>query len=67
MAGMKLVAFYHDFSADEGSTDYGTELDFLVAKKVNDNLAVAVKYASYSADDYATDTDKMWLQADINF
>jgi len=67
IAGLKLVAFYHDFSADEGSADYGTELDFLLAKKVNDNLALAVKYASYSADDYAADTDKLWLQADINF
>lgn len=65
--GMKLVAVYHDFRADKGSADYGTELDLLAAKKVSANLALAVKYASYQADDYATDTDKLWLQADFSF
>ncbi len=65
--GMKFVAVYHDFSADEGGADYGTELDLLAAKKISENLALAVKYAGYNADEYATDTDKFWLQADFSF
>merc|ERR1712169_49069 len=34
VAGVKLVGFYHDFSADEGSADKGSEIDFLAAKKI---------------------------------
>ncbi|MBI5137932.1 MAG: alginate export family protein [Nitrospirae bacterium] len=66
VAGVKLVGVYHDFAADSGGTDYGTELDLLAAKKLGPHT-LGVKYASYSADSLATDTDKLWLFAETAF
>ncbi len=66
LAGVKLVGVYHDFSADTGSADYGTELDLLALKKFG-NYTVLAKYAAYSADTFATDTDKMWLMGQATF
>ncbi len=69
-AGLKLLLVYHDFSADDsdaaGKDDYGSEVGFLVAKKIN-NYTLALKYADYSADDHLTDTSKLWLTAQANF
>ncbi|GAA5217718.1 alginate export family protein [Corallincola platygyrae] len=67
VAGVKLAAFYHDFQSDEGSTDYGTEIDLVASYKINKHFGVLAKYASYDADDHATDTDKVWLQLTANF
>ncbi len=66
VSGVKLVAVYHDFTSDTGSTDYGTEFDLLAAKKIG-NYTVLAKYASYSADSFATDTDKLWLMGQAKF
>ncbi len=66
VAGIKLVGVYHDFSADRGGADYGTELD-LLAVKTTGKHSVGVKYASYNADTLGTDTDKLWLFAATGF
>ena len=67
VSGVKLLAVYHDFTSDQESIDYGTELDLLVAKKMNKKYTLLAKYAAYSADDHATDTDKLWLMAQASF
>jgi len=64
---VKLTAVYHDLSADQGSMNYGTELDLVAAYKVNKQLSTVVKYAAYDADELATDTDKLWLMATFKF
>ncbi len=61
LGGVKLLAVYHDFSADEGSDDYGSELDLLAAKKFGKHYQLGLKYASYQADTWKSDTDKIWL------
>jgi len=66
-AGVKLAAIYHDFSSDEGSTDYGTELDLVAAKKFTKNYSAGIKLASYSADNYKSDTDKVWIWGQLKF
>lgn len=65
VAGVKLVGVYHDFSANEGGADYGTELDLLVAKKFNKTFTGLIKYADYSADTFSKDTSKLWLQVEM--
>jgi hypothetical protein len=65
VAGVKLVGVYHDFSADEGGADYGTELDLLVARKFNKTFTGLIKYADYSADSFSNDTSKIWLQVEM--
>ncbi len=59
--GVKIVGAYHDFSADEGGDDYGTELDLAITRKFKEIYTVGAKYASYDAGSLSTDTDKLWL------
>lgn len=67
VAGVKLTAVYHDFSADAGGADYGSEWDLLAARKLGKHYALGAKYASYDADSFATDTDKFWLWGEVAF
>jgi hypothetical protein len=57
----KLTAVYHDFSADSGGASWGTELDASVVYTTSWKQQFAFKFALYSADDWSTDTDKIWL------
>ncbi|WDD98720.1 alginate export family protein [Thalassomonas actiniarum] len=67
VSGIKLSATYHDFSADEGNADWGSEIDLVAAYAVDKNYSVLLKYASYDADDHSTDTDKIWFQVAAKF
>lgn len=67
IAGVKLTAVYHDFQADRGGADFGTELDLLAAKKFGKHYTAGIKYASYEADTFSVDTDKFWLWGGISF
>jgi len=66
-SGMKFVGLYHDFSSDYGSTDYGTELNLVLVKPINKSFKGLVKYADYNADDFSTDTKKIWFALEANF
>ncbi|HBJ39597.1 MAG TPA: hypothetical protein DDZ20_02130, partial [Hyphomonas sp.] len=63
-SGVALTAVYHDFSADVGGADYGSELDLAASAKW-DKIGITLKYADYSADDFATNTSKFWIQFDF--
>lgn len=67
ISDVKLSATYHDFSADVGGKNWGSEIDLVATYEINKNYSVLVKAASYSADDYGTDTDKIWLQGVAKF
>jgi len=69
VADIKLVGVYHDFSADEGGDDYGTELDLLATKKFGKHYSAGIKYASFDADSDSSymDTDKFWLWGGVTF
>jgi len=60
-AGFRLLAVYHDFRADKGAADYGTELNLLAARKFAGRYTLGLKYASYNADTWLVDTRKFWL------
>lgn len=66
LAGVGLLAAYHDFSADRGGADYGSELN-LQASRAFGKVNLLAKYARYSADDFAVDTSKFWLMAQVAF
>ena len=62
--GIKLLAMTHSYKADEGSTDFGSEVNFLAAKKLSKHFSTGIKVARYKqgdADSGKVDTDKMWL------
>ncbi len=63
----KLAVIYHDFAADFGSANYGSEIDLVANFKINDNYGFLAKYASYSSDDFAVDTNKLWLMLSANY
>jgi hypothetical protein len=56
-----LLLRFHDFSAEAGSGDWGTEVDFSANWPIGKHYAVLLKGATYDADDFSTDTDKYWL------
>jgi len=75
MIGYKSAGFgvakviYHDFSSDEGSIDYGTDLDALYKNKIPGvkGLSGLIKGAWYSADQLAVDTTKVWAMLNYKF
>jgi hypothetical protein len=70
VAGVKILAVYHDFSSDKESDDLGSEINLLAAKKFDKNFSAGIKYAQYIAgdDSYAyVDTDKLWVWAEAKF
>ena len=60
-----LTAVYHDFSANEGSSDYGTEVDVAVSYPLTPRVGLELKLAAYEADDFATDTVKGWATVNL--
>ena len=67
--GGTLQAWYHDFRAEEGSSQYGEEINLSYAHPIPGvkGMVGLVKYASYDADDFAVDTDKAWLQVQYSY
>ncbi|MCL1077629.1 alginate export family protein [Parashewanella spongiae] len=62
-----VAGFYHQFDAVEGDQNYGSEIDLVATYKVHKTTTLLAKYADYNADDLATDTQKFWLMANVNF
>lgn len=70
VSGVKWAATYHDFSSDEGSIDFGNEIDLVASYDFNKNYGVLVKAANYSQGDAITaptDTNKLWVQMTAKF
>lgn len=69
IADYNLVAIFHDFSSDEGSTDYGSEIDLQASRKFGKHYNTGIKYAAYSDDGFNADgdVDKLWLWVGMSF
>src|SRR5690554_900290 len=67
VADVKLLAVYHDYSADEGSADKGSEIDLQASMDFAKYYSAGIKYAAYSKGDAGLDTDKdkgwLWIEA----
>lgn len=61
LGDLELQLAWHDFRADTGGADYGTELDASLTWRACKQLVLGLKLADYQADDFATDTTKAWL------
>jgi len=63
---VKLGGFYHDFSAEDSSEDWGSEIDLVATWVYNKNWSFQLKYAAFSSDsDAYSDVDKGWVT--VNF
>ena len=70
LAGGKWMLAYHDFSADDDSSgvdNYGDEINAVYSKKFGKYYNAGIKYASYSADEFGVDTDKLWVWVGMSF
>jgi hypothetical protein len=50
----------HTFASDRAGRHYGDELDLVLGTRLG-KAGASIRYASYAADTFATDTDKLWL------
>jgi len=62
-----LAGVFHDFSANSGGASWGTEFDAHVVYNTPWKQKVALKAAFYSADQWQTDTNKIWLWTSWGF
>jgi hypothetical protein len=63
-----LTGVYHDFSAESGSGDFGTEFDLSAGTKITDNYNILFKGAFFSSDSLAyDDTTKFWIMFTANY
>ncbi len=59
---------YHDFSADTGGGDYGSEIDLSAGRGLGQRYKLLLKLAMFNADSIAyTDTTKAWLMLSAGF
>lgn len=65
--GWRFAVIYHEFTSDAGDIDFGTELDAEVVYKAPWKQTFSVKYASYDADRFSSDTEKIWLWTSYSF
>ncbi|OAI15154.1 hypothetical protein A1507_14735 [Methylomonas koyamae] len=63
-----VTGVYHDFYDDTGGIEYGSEWDFSILKKFGKHYSLLAKYANFNTENAAfTDTQKIWLQANVSF
>lgn len=62
-----FTGVYHDFSAESGSGDWGSEIDLSAGRKLGDRYGLLFKAALYNADQFATDTNKFWIMFTANY
>ncbi len=59
---------WHDFSAESGGRDFGSELDASLSRKFGKHFGLLLKAAFFDADDVAfTDTTRFWLMLTAKF
>ena len=64
--GAAVTLVYHDFSAEATSASYGDEWDVSLGRRFG-RVNALLKFASYRANGFATDTDKVWLMLSATF
>jgi hypothetical protein len=64
--GLKADLTWHEFDSDFGALNYGSEWNASLGFKLG-QLALLAKYANYDAEQFAIDTEKLWLQAEVGF
>lgn len=63
----KWALIFHNFTADNGGADYGTEFDGIITYKAKWGEIFGFKFAYYDADQFATNTTKVWLWTGFKF
>jgi hypothetical protein len=64
LSALTFKAGYHQFWAEQGGSHYGWEWDAGIFKNIPvgfGSFNLGLQYASYEADNFSSDTDKLWL------
>lgn len=66
---VNLAATWHDFQAEKGSDDFGSEIDLAATWPVSEMWNLQLKYANFDTDDASqyADTQKAWLVVQFKF
>jgi len=65
---VNLLAVYHDYEADQGSGDFGSEWNLQAVKVFSPRYTAGLKFSAYDGSDLPyRDTTKMWVWGEINF
>ena len=62
-----LDVVYHDYSADAGSSSYGTELDISANWPISEQYSLMIRAAEYRAEGFAVDVTKFWIMVTASF
>lgn len=63
-----FLLVYHDFSAESGGADYGSEIDLSAGRAVGERYKLLLKLAAFDGDEPAySDTTKAWLMLTASF
>ena len=63
-----LKVIYHDFSAEDGSNDYGNEVNLIATKKIGKYFSLLAKAGIYQeGDNGRAGRTRYWLQGSFNF
>ncbi|USG63048.1 hypothetical protein NBZ79_08655 [Sneathiella marina] len=65
--GINVQAAYHDFSAENGSTDMGSEVDILAIFPLDHGFKIVTMYADYDGANFAADRQKFSFGLNYNF
>ncbi len=65
--GGEFLARAHDFQANSGGRDWGTELDLSASWAFLDHYGMTFSYAGFDADSFGTDVRKFWAQFSARF
>lgn len=71
-SGVTLKLVYHSFESEQGSMDYGEEVDVVATLPLDDRITLVAKYANYEADSNAdnpaaSDVERFWVEANVAF
>lgn len=58
---------YHDYVADAGGANYGSELNAALGKRICPHSTARLEYADYHADGFGADTRILWLTLQAGF
>lgn len=64
---VKAMAAYHYFTGDNTNSELGQELDFVLAKKLNDHATVLFKAAFLEGENGVASRDRISIQLDLKF
>ena len=60
LGAASLEATFHDFQADDGGEDLGSEVDLALVYDFGERWQLGFKYADYDADGFGRDTRRIW-------